>query len=196
MKIEILEKFCSRDETRTKIQKPFSIGDYTYATNGHIIIRIDKVESIGSVENSLNPETLLTWDHSKIKEWLPLPEYSIDISDKCRYCKGTGKSEDCPECEDEGFVEFSNAHNYYEVECKTCDGSGTVVSDDSPCDYCGGGGYNLNSPINFKDKKVNIIYLELIKDLPGIALSPAGDPMEPVRFKFDDGCGFIMPMKY
>ena len=195
MDIEILNKFCNKDKYRRNISTPFSIGDYTYATNGHVIIRVDKVESIGSVENSLNPETLLTWDHSKIKEWLPLPEYSIDISDKCRYCRGTGKSEECSECEDEGFVEFSNSHNNYEVECKTCEGFGTVVSEDIPCDNCGESGFNLNSPINFKDKKVNVRYLELIKDLTSIALSPAGDPVEPIRFKFYDGCGFIMPMK-
>ena len=35
-----LQQFCSKDDTRPYICKPFSFGEFSYATNGHIIVRV------------------------------------------------------------------------------------------------------------------------------------------------------------
>jgi hypothetical protein len=34
-----LQGFCSTDSGRQNLQKPFSRGEFTWATNGHVLIR-------------------------------------------------------------------------------------------------------------------------------------------------------------
>lgn len=194
MKIETLNKFCSNDEIRTNIQKPFTISDYTYATDGHIAIRVEKIKSIGEKEDSINVDKCLPWD-DKIENWLPLPEYTVDISDNCSCCKGTKKSEECLECGGEGFLEFETNFNYYECECKTCVGNGYILSKNKTCLPCRGSGIKNDIPIYFKNIKLNMNLLERIKDLPNIKLGTPKGESDPIKIKFDGGDGFIMPMR-
>ena len=37
-----LQPFCGEDHDRWYLMKPLSFGDYTYATNGHIVIRVTR----------------------------------------------------------------------------------------------------------------------------------------------------------
>jgi hypothetical protein len=49
-----MKPFCSTDEIRPYLHNPFSRGDYSYATNGHIIVRVRKVAEIS--ENDQAPD--------------------------------------------------------------------------------------------------------------------------------------------
>lgn len=53
-----LKKFCGTDTWRTYLHEPFSRDEYTYATNGHIIVRVPRVAEIGEVPRILAPEKI------------------------------------------------------------------------------------------------------------------------------------------
>lgn len=103
-----LQPFCSTDPLRPYLQKPFSRGEWTYATNGHVLVRVPKVADIPEGETAA--EKVMTnirpdADVSHLGEFiLPEPE-EID----CPTCEGRGTEHDCPDCE---------------CGCDACDSSG------------------------------------------------------------------------
>jgi hypothetical protein len=107
-----LELFC--DPTRREpggrdLSVPFSLNGHTYATNGHIIVRVAQRPAVPENKEAPNIEKLerLPWDFSRVK-FGPLPECG-PLDDKCLACAGTGHEHRCPDCR---------------CECKFCDGSG------------------------------------------------------------------------
>jgi len=46
MNADDLKKYCSKDETRPYLHEPFSRGEWTYATNGHIAVRVPKLADV------------------------------------------------------------------------------------------------------------------------------------------------------
>src|SRR6185369_15900200 len=68
MNLEELKKFCARDGTRYHIDKPWSDRDWTYATNGHIIVRIPRLVSVP--EDKLAPDAAALFERSTPREKL------------------------------------------------------------------------------------------------------------------------------
>lgn len=90
MNKDYLQKFCSTDSFRVNINKPFSQGEYTYATNGHIIVRVPRIEGIGEQEKSdkfkpVEPEKLF----AAIKDfpYHPIP----DIPEPWAHSEASGR---------------------------------------------------------------------------------------------------------
>lgn len=78
--------------------------------------------------------------HSKLKSFdLALPDMI-----ECKSCDDNGMicRAPCPECDGDGFVEFSNRYHWYQdIECKSCRGVGNVTSmsgDEAICPDCFG----------------------------------------------------------
>ena len=44
--LELLEKFVSKNDPREYMRSPFNRGEWTYATNGHIAVRVPKIDGV------------------------------------------------------------------------------------------------------------------------------------------------------
>jgi hypothetical protein len=213
MEISTLNQFCSNDVTRVGMDKPFSQGDYTYATNGHVIIRIARNNDIP--ENQKAPKmTALDADFNKsITEWFGIPDIGEISETVCKECNGLGVTFICFECEGGGEVcPQTDFNDYDEQMCMSCDGTGTLSkdkwlkmaksvyvkekpADGETCENCNGTGKMFN------DKSISINgvlfsdrYLSWLGELPNCEIGPI-DEAAPSRFRFDGGDGLIMPRR-
>ena len=115
-----LDKFVSRDELRPLLLKPYTIGDYVYASNGVAAVRfrasyaaLDYSENKGhpsivdifSAKENFNEKV----DFDAIKNWMDGLELR-PVYEPCLDCDGEGESY-CPCCENTS-------------ECRSCDGTG------------------------------------------------------------------------
>ena len=202
-----LKKFCKKSNyfgTET-LAEPFTEGDYIYAADGSILIRVDKIPEITKTYPSIKAKQIL--EENKIdgnEIWLNLPKFEI-TERNCGECKGTGKVLVCKECNGTGSLEFSSDYNDYDVECKSCFGEDTVSQ---KCENCEGTGKNkeYSNPIVevpvIKDGSleqikiiINGMYLEMIQDLPNIKMAMQDNSLKPIKLKFDGGIGIVMPIE-
>lgn len=96
-----LMKFCDTDmqSSRSGISKPWSAGKWTYATNGHIIVRVPRIESVP--ENKDAPkgftgcQSLEAAFGIRPRKWLDLPTVMPKM-EPCESCLGEGKFKNTP----------------------------------------------------------------------------------------------------
>jgi hypothetical protein len=136
MNIEQLKQFCApAGIDRDNLAKPFTIDEHTYATDGHILVRIP-----GRLADPPGPETENAANISKkamadavfglnpqAKNIL-LPKYEAPMI-LCNKCDGQGKTKavECPSCGGRGEVELDGPYNVeYGAECVICEGAGHV----------------------------------------------------------------------
>ncbi len=106
-----LQKFCAdEDDIRPYLRQPWSSGEWTYATNGHILVRVKRLADVH--ENVAAPNAQKLLDAAKIGEWLKVPETAEPPEIACDECNGTGEVE-CPTCG-------------HEDKCDDCCGTGMV----------------------------------------------------------------------
>jgi len=175
-----LQKYC--DPSRERIAIPFSAGEFTYATNGHILIRVPRRDDIAESSDAPTPNV------EELFSANPMPPDAVPISDHkipyltlpkgytetCDHCGGSGCKHDCPSCE---------------CDCETCNGVGeiTVTADEVMQSVC------IGTAI------FNARYVRWILELPGLIVPKdvAGmrqfePPAQPMPFKFDGGEGLLM----
>lgn len=181
MNREDLQKFCSTDSTRHHIQAPWSREEWTLATNGHIGIRIPRLEQIP--ENPNAPDLLKLFSDSYALEGrlaFTVPEPVSDIK-VCHVCNG---------------ALFIYQHR---DELKPC---GKNYPGAEACDYCDQGTIEkgktlVKGPLG--EVILNSSYVRLIRSLPNPQLLLFGDESDrrdkPIQFKFDGGDGLLMPMR-
>ena len=190
--MDILKRFCSLD--REQLTEPFSQGEFTYATDGWIAVKVPRIENVPENQFAPNMERL-AWDHDSLKDWGNLPEYSLEDAGPCRQCGGKKFQQTCPECNGDGEVYAETGYNEYLCDCKTCGAEGTISAESGDtCDACAGTGKDLRTPVPWATGAINSLLLEKIRVLPGVQLSKKGDGFEAYRFRFDGGSGMIMPM--
>jgi len=102
-----LEKFCSTDELGMLrgIARPWSRGEHTYATNGHIIIRVPRIVEIGENDNAPDANRLC-WDKPSGAP-VEIPELPAPEINDCIWCTGDDPEylrEDCEECNQTGQI--------------------------------------------------------------------------------------------
>lgn len=192
MNIEDLQKYCADDTSRTEITKPFTRGEYTYATNGHILIRVPRLPEVTNTSSvdigrlSFNGEV-----------YFPIPDVDPPKYIPCKECGGSGVIKTCPECDGEGEVVFDNCYNEYSCECKTCDGTGKLPSDNKnneKCNRCSGTGKVIEREnVIVAGRKYDKEYIAMLRDLPNCVLAHANG-LTPGHFKFDGGDGLLMPL--
>lgn len=195
-----LQKFCAVDTTRIGITKPFTLEDYTYATNGHILIRVPRIEGVGAPEESEKFKLVdlrLLFVALKDYTYHPIPDIQPPVGKQCYKCQGTGMINLCPECDGEGEIEFKSLYNNYSCECKTCDGNGYSRQGKGTlfeCNKCHGvGTITDTSTVQASGRYYSDLYLLWLKELPDCVLAEAKE-LEPGHFKFTGGDGFIMPI--
>jgi hypothetical protein len=107
--LDELKRFCGdEDDPRHYLRAPFSRGDWTYATNGHICVRTNRIDGVGEIDTKslLGLEKLF---HASESPWIPVPECSAPPDEDCLICNGTGEHEcscghkhECPDCKGNG----------------------------------------------------------------------------------------------
>ncbi len=185
-----LLKFCSKREHHIQhgINEPFSRGEYTYATDGVVCIRVPRQADVTS-EKGPPAEELFTKAEAQPEAWQPIPPFELtqhtcaDCGGKgyvrlCNYCKGQG----CKRCNNSGAVGCDKEHSSVLEMCEDCYGTGTVKEVG-------------NNIVDGSAGKVRIssIYLDMIKELPNVQISPF-DSTSVFRIRFDGGEGLLMPM--
>lgn len=166
-----LKPFCCKDPVRETLATPWNSNGWTYASNGHIAIRVSQRDCIVRTDG---PNVDRVWAALlPCENYEPLPDIKIpaDIAEpgECETCGGStvaeccecGQDRECPDC-DEGI---SREPEMYRVE--------------------------VAPGLFFKAR-----YYVLMRSLPNLVcdLRPAEEKPRCRHFKFDGGEGIIMPM--
>lgn len=184
--LTLLKKFCHEDHHA--LSEPWSIEEYSYFCDGHILVRVPRIDGIP--ENDQAPDARKIIPANQPQEWFSVPDCKLPDYEPCKQCNGSGKDVECPECDGSGEVSLSNRYNEYECECKSCDASGVL----SECPNCDGTGRIyptegiLVGVAGFQPK-----YLLLLAALPNCKIGPTG-PESLAWFVFDGGDGVLMPV--
>lgn len=185
-----LQKFCSKDAERYGLDKPFTQGDMTWATNGWVAIGVPALPDVPG--NDISPVMDKLSKPTGEEVWFDLPEISVDT---CEVCQGKVVEIECYECNGHGHVtlkhDYGKGHTMYEgIDCGSCDGDGTI----SICPYCSGTGVDAKGMLAIGPAEFKQNALWLIKDIPGIQIAPTG-PTTFAYLRFDGGRGYLMPGK-
>lgn len=188
-----LMKFCDLSYEKTKT--PFSSGNYTYATNGHLLVRVNRLSDVPERSDAPPLDEIYKYfcNQNVHDEHISIPCFDSPAKKICSECGGAGKDYSCPECEGTGIVDLENDYNEYQADCKSCLGT-KIIS--GVCTICDGVGYYfLHESYPIGDQFYNKHYLALIRALPGCAFAAGRNMKEPGHFTFDGGAGLLMPMK-
>lgn len=164
-----LQPFCDNIGVgRDYLAKPFTRGDFTYATNGHIIIRVPRRDDVGSIKRDVKTER--TFEKLFAKTFVSSPDANLPDAEterECEACDGEG----CPN------------------HCETCE---------CECEPCGGRGWiGERASVSVNGGTFDAKYIRLILGLPGVELSATNslDGAYPaLSFRFDGGDGLLMGM--
>lgn len=168
MTIEILEKFCSKTLLgQSRTDYPWSDGNYTYATDNCLLIRVPRIQSIPENESAPKVENIFI-NNPPGKDAYPIPLYNPNSVWDCNECQGTGR------------VLWHNGIHSYEAECAGCFGKKQLVKYEN---------------VYIAKSQVSQHYIDLIITyLPSTLFYPR-DPSDPIFFKFNGGDGILLPMK-
>jgi hypothetical protein len=108
---EELQQFCA-DETdlRDCLREPWSRGEFSYATNGHIMIRVARIANVDENANAPDAERVIAG--AQQTDFVPVPKCKKPPDVECETCHGhgvhgcgCGTEHDCGNCEGKGTVE-------------------------------------------------------------------------------------------
>lgn len=204
---ELLMNFCSKDQSRSPLCNPFNVGCYTYATDGHIAIRIPRMPVFSSNEPVENIEKVWFKGTARDSDYIPVPNVPKErIYESCPSCRGSGRVRQCPDCEGEGVITFeSNTGLLYDIDCRNCNNKGVLgdsgyLPDDLttvPCERCCGEGIvPKNLFMRIGNRLIACHLLSLMGQLPNCRLAPgATTDFMAIPFSFDEGEGIVMPAR-
>ena len=161
-----LTQFCERNGFRLWMTEPFGIGEYTYASNGVILVRVPRSDW----PSCDLPEVVRPASFPQIRKWLngspamaPIPAIPPGpYYEKCFMCSGSGEVQsDCGDIE----------------ECEECDGEGVIEK---------------HTFYRFGSRSFNARYLRMIQALPDSRLATYGPQTEAALFAFTGGRGLLM----
>ncbi len=160
-----LKLFCSKDDFYRNLHEAFSRGQWTYATDGHVAVRVPLVPGVRTRPDA-PPIEKLPFPTSETS-FLPAPSVTFPAAryDDCPSCSGRGHKHDCPACE---------------CACEDCRGVGQIIETVT---------VGIGATI-FKAAD----YIR-IQALPGLHLGPLNEKCAPVPFRFEGGDGLIMPTR-
>lgn len=163
-----LQSFCST--RRAEVDHPFTIGAYTYATDGYIAVRVlalpdARTEGPIGVVKYFKDIDGLEFVSVLIAN---LPPAGGKRNVECLDCDGRGKEHDCPNCH---------------CKCESCGGSGKILVDD-----------DQDTSVEFRGIAYGLVLFRRVLALPGLSWERLPQTREPTRFRFDGGFGLLMPL--
>lgn len=166
-----LKPFCGTEETRYYLRKPWSAGEFTYATNGRIAVRVPRLPDVPEMADPPRgspPNVDSIIPKPEAPRWLPLDARILPapVMEPCDECEGRGRRHDCPDC---GCI------------CGECGGSGEIAGDYRRSLAIGGVPFGLN-------------YVRALLTLPSVEVAtPVLPGKVPMLFRFEGGDGVLMP---
>lgn len=199
-----LQKFCSTNTYHEAygIDEPFSRGEWTYATDCIVCIRVPRISAVtheAKTSVSEGAEKLFADTKARATKWQPLPDFELKYSD-CSACGGTGYMQRCPAFDHPDHKCFngeSKICRQYDEDCAKGCAKDAELS--FKCEDCGGSG-EIKLPGKYivqgskGTTQISAIYLDIIKDLPNVMIAPY-DETSAFMIKFDGGEGLLMPMR-
>jgi hypothetical protein len=188
---DLLQRFCAIDDHRVWLRAPWRDGGHIYATNRHIVVRINDDGRDVEPASNLHPKLpALFKKYASIDGFVPIPD--LIPEPPCEVCDGNGGHDgaDCDECEGGTFE-----HGSHTYECKNCDdGRLEPAKICLACDGFGSDGSmaRMTSRTAIGTTEFQTRYLRFLAKLQGIMIAPNGSECAP--FKFRGGRGLIMPM--
>ena len=111
MTLDDLKRFCAdADDSREYLRQPWTRDGYTWATEGHIIIRVPAIADIPDNKGAVDADGLFS-RQPDAKEWLAVPTVKAPKPAKCDDCYGSGLHE---------------CNCGHEHTCGVCNGTGKV----------------------------------------------------------------------
>lgn len=166
---EILQRFVAhKSELRDWLHQPFKIGEWVYATDGHIIVRVPAAgqESLDGAPIPVDITGLFGSAH--------------DAAQRARTIKV-------------GLPALPEAQ-----PCFACGGSASTYlrDDQQECFQCDGTGVERHQSVTVGARDYARRYLAKIADLPGLAFHQTpNEDIDPAFFTFDGGEGLLMPLR-
>lgn len=138
--------FCSRERHRSNLSYPFVIGDFTYATNGHVAVRVPGEHGVPATEKA--PRSIIgMFEEAEARSFRPFVPVEAPqiVRDVCADCRGRGFTTQCAVCEGEGEHTCDDDRCGCTHECGNCSGRGVLPAKDGDsgalsCDGCSGDG--------------------------------------------------------
>lgn len=191
---EDLLPFC--DEKRLGMFSPFSVGDFTYATDHKVVVRVPRVADVGPIKTAPNVVGLFAQQFRTAGEGVPLPEELPPLETKpCPECDGAKRIKVCPFCDGSGEVECDMGHKH---NCPDCESKGKVPSWNDFGDACGAcqgrGVKEGDSKLQIGHWFFSVLSLRKLHKLPGLRLFPdnhAATNRGTACFIFAGGSGLI-----
>lgn len=162
-----LMQFCSEERDLAYLSRPWTRGGYTFATNGHILVRVAARGDVPDSKKAPGTDRIFALQPTGPFVDAPKQKFPVFVSRPCKLCLGSGYEPD-----PEPGLEAE--------ECEGCWGSGKVQERRSA--KLGG-------------MTFNICYLRQVWSLPGLLLGPDVPNDHPWFFRFDGGEGALMQMR-
>jgi hypothetical protein len=97
-----ISQFCDRENySRPWMMEPFNIGEHTYATDGHICVRVPRRPDVAENPEALNAAELFAVGMECNGALPVLPPETREV---CYECEGEGHLFDCEACDDRGYI--------------------------------------------------------------------------------------------
>ena len=194
-----LDLFTSKDPDHPSISTPFSVGDYSYATDGFIMVRMPRMAHIPERDDAplvsfitIAPRNE-TWH--KLTQEIPALTFT-----RCDNCDGTGDVAVCHECHGEKILLFNSSFNQYTIECLTCKGVGHLTGQRDgaiSCDNCDGLGKYPDDDARILLEPLGVFValreLTLLDKLPNVRVAYLSEDVVSFRFDGGDGCVSTAP---
>jgi len=201
-----LEDFCgSEDDPRWILHTPFTFGEWTYATDGAIAVRVPAMPDypMAGADHKIAAKCADFFEKTTPVEPLPgMPAFERPMPKLCDCCDGNGSVTECAACRGEGG-DYNDVENEWS-DCDECNGRGFFPGGAVKCEECNGEG-NLKwmTPVRIGENWITLHYLERIERLPSLRAGwlpfDGGYPVEAnqkiLRFAFDGGEGLLMPIR-
>lgn len=185
-----LQKYClieTADLCRPDVQTPYSRGEHSLATNGHIMVRVPRRADIHERDDAPRSQTV----EAMIVVPAPqlLPRFEIPAPDTCHICQGYRRvrphggicdGEGCELCHYTGLWPDKDGTHEDRETCPKCSGRGTIWPKNS---------HVLLSP----DHAIDPLYYTWLTELPGVEISLHAPGH--VTFRFAGGDGILMGMR-
>lgn len=163
-----LQVFCDKDNA--KIGKPFSLGEYTYATNGHIAVRVPRDPNVPEIEAPPKIDACFAREFNPLASRRalknPIPPAAAAKTKKCEECGGRGVEHECHSCK---------------CKCWECEGSGWYEE-------------IRYQSLEIGSRIFNVHAVRKILTLPSVLFDADGKG-KAIGFTFDGGEGMLMPLR-
>lgn len=207
--LELLQSFCIEKESgRIRVMQPFTRGDFSYATDGHIVVRVAARADVPADQYDVKVEPLFV---PPVGELVPVPPVDlgpepVHVVKPCTKCQTHGRftAITCETCRGTGEVKCGSCG--HKDECATCDGTGISSrtpdpAGDEECEACDATGDEnhgrvVHYPIEVLGYHIDRPVLKKLLALPGLRIDARGNRkgVRAVAFAFDGGDGMVMPM--